>query len=117
MTIRPKTALSRLALAALFAAFGLAASAPVAQAQCQPNDCRIAETAAVEVQPAPALPLVAFPKEADRLVCENWPDCLLAEDAAPRYAVLAANPPAAVMCDTWPNCLVEPKAMRDAALR
>jgi hypothetical protein len=87
MTIRPQTALSRLALAALFAVFGLAASAPAAHAQsngCQGPNCLTAETAAVEVLPAP---------------------------------VLAANPPAAVMCDNYPDCLVEPTAMRDAVLR
>jgi hypothetical protein len=116
MPTRPKHILSQLVLAMLLATFGLIASAPAVQAQCASDNCLTSETAAVEFLPAPPAPpalLAVLPAAGDRLVCDNFPNCLLAEATPALAAGDTAAPRTKAPCETYPNCLVVPGTLPD----
>ena len=117
MIHRLNTLTRRLAVAAAFIALGLAASAPAAQAQCSPKDCRTAETVAVDLTPmtpAPVVALASVPMASAQSACDAYPNCLNAHGAL--ATVSSATPNAApvlapgvkpepAMCDTPADCL------------
>lgn len=82
MTTRTDTLLSRLALAALLVAFGLATTARAQSCEGTDN-CLTVQPADVETVPAQVEPLAALvtsQTETDRTAFDNYTDCRLTED-------------------------------------